>query len=111
MFFKNSKRTGLRKIQTYKNWPKMLILEHLVAVSSCGLQAKKKSNFQVSTAKSQKNQIWIFLFDGFNVVHSPSKPHPHFKILGLEYWPLSARKVPILSNLFKKIQAFLDRDQ
>jgi hypothetical protein len=52
----------------------------------------------VSTEKSQNNQIWIFLFKGFNLAHS--QPYPHLKFLmGLESWPPSARKVPILTNL------------
>jgi hypothetical protein len=69
IFFKNSKRTWLGKASTNKKWPETLISEHLVAVNPCGLQAKKP-DFHVSTVKSRNNQIWIFLFEGFDLAHS-----------------------------------------
>jgi hypothetical protein len=46
--------------------------------------------------KSRNNQIWIFLFEGFNLAHN-SSPFI-FEVLGLETWPPNARKVPILAN-------------
>ena len=52
----------------------MLWFKHLVAVNSCGLQVKK-SNFHRSTVKSRNGQIWKFLFEGFDLVHSSSLNH------------------------------------
>jgi hypothetical protein len=63
-FLKNSKRTWLRKVWTNKKW-----LETLISKHPCGLQAKNP-DFHVSTMKSRNNQIWIFLFEGFNLAHS-----------------------------------------
>jgi hypothetical protein len=42
-----------------------------MAVNPCGLQAEKP-DFHVSTVKSRNNQIWIFLFEDFNLAHSSS---------------------------------------
>jgi hypothetical protein len=75
IFFKNSRRTWLGKVWTNKKWPETLISEHLVAVNPCGLRVN-----YVSTVKSRNNQIWIFLFDGFNLAHSSS--HSTFEVFG-----------------------------
>jgi hypothetical protein len=101
-FFKNSKRTWLGKISDNKKWPETLISEHLVAVNPCELQSKKP-DFHVSRVKSRNNQIWIFLFEGFNLAP------PHLKFLGLKSWPPSARKVPILANFEADLKKYTSR--
>jgi hypothetical protein len=95
-FFKNSKRTWLKKARTNKKWPETLISEHLVAVNPCGPQAKK-SEFHVSTVKSRNNKIWIFLLEGFNLAHSSSLIHiwnfwdsflGHQVLANVQFWPI-----------------------
>jgi hypothetical protein len=58
IFFKYSKRPWLRKVWTNKKWWPWILW----------LQAKKP-DFHVSTVKSRNNQIWSFLFKGFNLAH------------------------------------------
>jgi hypothetical protein len=85
-----------------------LISEHLVAVNPYGLQAKKPDcHMSMSTVKSRNNQIWIFLFEGFNLAHSSSPST--FKIFGT---PILAAKCsqfqfwPTLRPIEKNIHAF-----
>jgi hypothetical protein len=104
IFFKNSKITWLTKVWTNKKWPEMpetLISEHLVAVNPCGLQAKKP-DFHVSTVKSRNNQIWIFLFEGFNLVHNSSPST--FEVFGTRIFKCSqSSDFGQLWGRFKKI--------
>jgi hypothetical protein len=73
LFFKKSKRAWFRKVWTNKKMPETLISENL-AMNPCGLKAKKL-NFHVYTVKALANQIWIFLFEGFNLAHTSSPIH------------------------------------
>ena len=73
-FFQNSKRTWFWKVWTNRKWPNVKTFEYLLAVNPCGLQAKN-SNFHRPTVKSRNGQIWKFLFEGFDLVHSSSLNH------------------------------------
>jgi hypothetical protein len=59
-FSKNSKKKWFRRVETNVKCLRRLILDHLLAVEPCGLQAKKQ-DFQKSTVKSK------FSFSGPNL--------------------------------------------
>jgi hypothetical protein len=102
-FFQKFKKNLVWK-GSNKKWPETLISEYLVAVNPYGLQAKKP-DFHVSTVKSRSNQIWIFLFEGFNLAHS-SNPST-FEVFGTRILAAKCLQIPILASFV----AFLGRDQ
>jgi hypothetical protein len=88
-FSKNSKRNWFRKVEIIIKWG--LIFDHLLAVNTCGLQAKKK-DFQRLTVKSRSNQIWISLFEASILASILAEIKSTYEVFGTCY--LAARIIP-----------------